>query len=260
MLVNDGFVGLLRGNGLTNAKALWAARGEDVKKQRADRGTEKVCLASPDGEGQVITYIKRYRPVGLREHLKNLFSLRPLIFDGAFHEWNALFAFHAAGLHTMLPIAVAKTSEGSCLMTLGIIDYVRLSDLARDLFADRAAHRDRIRALLRKTARLAAKVHSHGFAHQDFYLVHIFVKEAEQDRLYLIDLQRLIYQKKLSRRWRVKDLAQLLYSSEAYLTATDKMYFWKHYATAETRHDRTLIRAILEKAAWIKRRAGANRN
>jgi hypothetical protein len=55
-------------------------------------------------------------------------------------------------------------------------------------------------------------MHAAGLAHQDFYLVHFFVKPTEDDALYLIDLQRVIIQKPLPTRWIIKDLAQMLFS------------------------------------------------
>jgi len=96
-------------------------------------------------------------------------------------------------------------------------------------------------------------------AHQDFYLVHMFVKENEGDKVYLIDLQRTVFPEDFSERWRIKDLGQLLYSARKLVSDTDILYFWKTYcgiAGKKLYDDKSLIRKILAKTASIARHAG----
>ena len=162
--VSTEFAALLRHNDLTTADELWRRHGESVKKQRRERGTERLFLDNPGGE-PVETFIKRYLPISLGERLKRLLSFRPQHADGAFHEWEAILAFHEQELPTMRPIAVGKATEGTCLLTLGITDCVRASDL----FAEFAAHRnesthERKRNLIGRIARLAAGMHGAGTA------------------------------------------------------------------------------------------------
>lgn len=80
--------------------------------------------------------------------------------------------------------------------------------------------------------------HSHCF-HKDFYLCHFYLPEEDtrrippegfRSRLYLIDLHRLRRHKWWSWYWQVKDLAQLLYSSEVDgITPRDRIRFWRLY-------------------------------
>lgn len=89
-------------------------------------------------------------------------------------------------------------------------------------------------------------------------MVHLFVKEEEDDAVYLMDLQRAIFPSRFRRRWQVKDLGQLLYSTKAACSRTDRLRFWQTYtaeAGADLYRDRALLQAILAKAAGISRRA-----
>ncbi len=257
LLVNSRFRGILEHNDLLDAESLWKVRSEPVKKKLRERGTERAMLADPGGGRPLEMFIKRYSPLPLKEYFKSALSLKPLFSDGAFHEWEAILSFHEKGIPTMEPVAVAKCADGTCLLTLGITNYRRASDLFPGFGAGDMTRR---RRLVCEIARLAGAMHSANFAHQDFYLVHIFVKEDEGDKPYIIDLQRAIIREKLSSRWRVKDLAQLLFSAADFASRADIMRFWKTYcklAGNEFFRDQKLIRRIIAKAARMTARAKA---
>lgn len=258
LTVNADFTGVLGYNGIDSAEKLWNLDGKTVKKVLKQRGTKQVSLKTPDG-GTLETYIKRYSKSPAGEIIKRAFSGKFHTFE-AVHEWNALRAFHHAGLNTIVPVAVADLKDGrSCNLTLGITAYVKAEDLFRNFTP---ADRPRKKALIRKIAELAGKMHTAGFAHQDFYLVHIFVKENEGDKIYLIDLQRLIMQENLHRRWRVKDLGQLLFAARPYVSEMDIRRFWLTYCSYAGRkfyRDRSLLKAVFAKAARIAARDARKR-
>lgn len=254
LLVNSEFASILKSNQITSAEQLWNFAGESVKKQRKERGTERAILRVPEKGTTYETYIKRYRPLPFREYIKTLTSFRPIIINGAFHEWKAILAFHEKSLPTMIPIAVGATNHGTCNMMLGIQNYIRASELFEQFSVEQSKFFKRKRELILKISDLARRMHAAGFGHQDFYLVHIFVKEKENDSLYLIDLQRLIMQKKIAKRWIIKDLAQLYYSAAPFVSKTDMIFFWKNYSKG-TSADKNLIKSILAKGKSIKRHA-----
>src|SRR5260370_24781887 len=77
------------------------------------------------------------------------------------------------------------------------------------------------KGLVAELARLARELHDRRFFHKDLYLCHFFIPRTDLHRLvdwrgrvYLIDLHRLAHHPWTWLRWQVKDLAQLLYSSE----------------------------------------------
>lgn len=253
LTINKDFADILEANGIDSAEKLWELEGEAVKKILKQRGTEKVILKTPEGD-EFETYIKRYTKYPLKEAVKQAFSLKLHRFD-AVHEWNALRAFHRAGLDTMVPMAVAEPGKGrSCNLTLGIKNYVKAAELFKDFSQEDEARKN---TLIEKIAILAGRMHAAGFSHQDFYLVHMFVCPAENDKIYLIDLQRLIMRKKLGRRWRVKDLGQLLFAARPYVSDEDINKFreiYCSYAGKEFADDVSLVNAITAKADKITAR------
>ena len=250
MLVNRQYIELLQANNLVTTDSLWNLSGESVKNVVKERATERCLLTTESGE-QVEVFIKRYLPIPFKEKFKNRLYFKPFNFT-ARHEWEAIIAFHRHELPTMIPLAVAELPDGrSCNLTLGITDYRRVSEwlpALKDI--------ERKQRLLDSTAEYMGKMHRLGMAHQDFYLVHMFIREHEQDRLYMIDLQRVLTQQTLQRRWRVKDLAQLLFAATDYVSQTEIENFWAKYcefAGSEYLNCKSLTNAIKRKAERIHR-------
>lgn len=110
------------------------------------------------------------------------------------------------------------------------------------------------RKFVKKLADFVRRFHGTGYRHRDLYLCHIFL--SKNDSLYLIDLQRSFRPVLLSRRYQVKDLAQLYYSSPAdKIYWTDRLRFYLAYMQKKRLDevDKTLIRAIHTKALQIAR-------
>jgi heptose I phosphotransferase len=114
---------------------------------------------------------------------------------------------------------------------------------------------------LDQVARVARRLHEGGVNHRDFYICHFLMNvtggEAaytqREPELYLIDLHRAQLRDKVPYRWRVKDLAGLLFSVlDVGLTRTDIARFLRIY-TGEPlgqtlRSDRRLYRAVIARA------------
>ncbi len=254
LLVNAKYEELLASNALSSAETLWNLPSENVKKILKERGTSRAFLKDPISGGHLEVYIKRYSPLPLKEYFKSFFSFKPLFRDCAFHEWEAGLAFMAADILSPEPIAVGKASKGTFIILAGVQNYLRASEL----FAEFAEMRDSKPkgCLIGRIAGIAGKMHSMSFAHQDLYLLHFFVK-TETDEIFIIDLQRAIMGDAFSRRWRIKDLAQLHFSSAELLTRTDMLRFWKKYCGIcgdKFYRDKALISAILAKSAKIRKR------
>ena len=113
------------------------------------------------------------------------------------------------------------------------------------------------RSLGTELARLTRELHGRRWFHKDLYLCHFYVDEADtaslpnwSGRVYLIDLHRLGHHPWTWRFWQIKDIAQLLYSSEVRgVTARDRLHFWRVYLGAERGDSMTswLRRCILLK-------------
>ncbi|MBN1865227.1 MAG: hypothetical protein JW808_10035 [Victivallales bacterium] len=249
LLVNEDYIDVLSANGIETAGTLWAVEGETVKKCVESRGTERSYLKN--GTATLEVYVKRYQPVPLKERLKCMFGLKPVFPDCALHEWEAILAFHRERIETMVPIAAASLADGRTVdMTLGIASSRRASEI----LSESCPRQTRTR-LVERIATLAGRLHSARFAHQDFYLVHLFVKD---DLSVLpIDLQRVIMGRQFSMRWQAKDLAQLLFSSQPHVSRTDIMRFWKIYTRyfPNLCEDRGFIGRVVRKAGRMTRSA-----
>jgi heptose I phosphotransferase len=93
------------------------------------------------------------------------------------------------------------------------------------------------RSLTAELARISRALHRRRFFHKDLYLCHFYVPRADtarpvewHGRVHLIDLHRLARHPLMWRVWQVKDLAQLLYSSEVEgIGPSDRLRFWRVY-------------------------------
>ena len=100
------------------------------------------------------------------------------------------------------------------------------------------------RGLTRELARVTRKMHDLRHFHKDLYFCHFYVPgrftrtipPTWAGEVHLIDLHRLGHHPLAWRWWQMKDLAQLLYSSEVIgVTARDRWRFWRGYAGAVRR-------------------------
>ena len=105
-------------------------------------------------------------------------------------------------------------------------------------------------------------MHESGFHHQDYYLTHFLkpLSQAESEaQVYLIDLGRVQSYAKLPKRWIIKDLAQLRYSSFL-ATRTDRYRFIREYfGHRPTSREWSLIQKVEHKAKAINRHTKKNR-
>jgi heptose I phosphotransferase len=93
------------------------------------------------------------------------------------------------------------------------------------------------RSLTAELARITRDLHGRRYFHKDLYLCHFYVPRADtarpaewRGRVHLIDLHRLGCHPWTWRVWQVKDLAQLLYSSEVDgVGPADRLRFWRCY-------------------------------
>jgi heptose I phosphotransferase len=231
--VNRVFLPLLEYNGLVTFITLMSHPGHAVAKCAIkERNTVRLDLETESGEKKSF-FLKRYAPPTIRDRLKLYLRLKRPV-PGAGQEWHAMWTFMQLGLPGPVPVAWGHDGGPSLALSEGVSHVMRLSEWAERNFGKRS-HRNR-RAIpakhriIEEVANIVARMHSKGLHHQDLYLCH-FLCGSEQGclPLTLIDLQRVKRHRKLPRRWQVKDLAQLHFSSAQYITRQDIRRFWKVY-------------------------------
>lgn len=183
-------------------------------------------------------FVKIHRGVGWAEILKNLFCLRlPVL--GAGNEWRAIEQLEQAGVDTMRGIAFGQrgsnpATQHSFIVTEELAPTISLEDYCRDWTAN-PPETPLKRALIRRVAEMARRMHDCGVNHRDFYICHFLIHldpapTPERLTLSLIDLHRAQIRSKTPRRWRDKDLAALHFSAlNIGLTQRDRYRFLASY-------------------------------
>ena len=204
-------------------------------------------------------YAKIHRGIGWGEIIKNLLSLRlPVL--GAGNEWRALRRLTALGVDTMRPVAFGErgtnpATRHSFIVTEELAPTVSLEDYCRDWPTVPPASTFK-RALIRRVAEMARRMHRGGVNHRDFYICHFLLHlpaDQHAPKLSLIDLHRAQVRQQVPHRWRNKDLAALYFSAlDIGLTRRDFLRFLKTYFGRPLRHilqDEAQLLAHLETEA-----------
>ncbi len=195
-------------------------------------------------------YLKRHYRLGWWQGL--LATLWPdAAWSPALQEWRHLEWARSQGLAVPRAVAVGQYVGPwgrlqSVLAVEELTDMLPLHEAiplaARSL--DAAAFARWKRTLIAELARLTRELHGRRRFHKDLYLCHFYIPRADalaggadwHGRVHLIDLHRLSRHLWTWPLWQVKDLAQLLYSSEVEgLDARDRLRFWRHYLGAGRR-------------------------
>lgn len=249
--VHAAFAPLLRRCGLTTFEDVYHLPLESVARRVGERVTGRIVLA--DESGPQAFFLKRHGPPRWREYWKAWARLtQPVL--GARAEWQAMLWFQELRIPAPLPVILGESEGRSLTLATAIEPHTRLDHWWEDPAAD-AVWRDPLvrRHWLNKLAAVVRHLHASGLHHQDLYLCHLLLTPARPSELTVIDLGRVQRQPRLARRWRVKDLAQLHFSSPQ-ATLTERLRFLRAYLGRRLiRSDRTWIRQIHGKAARIAR-------
>ena len=221
-----------------------AWRGEDPFEQAARQQGEvfreregRRTLRFQTGRGHY--FLKYHGGIGWGEILKNLTQAKlPIL--GAMSEVRAIRRVAEAGLDTLTVVGYGErglnpASRQSFLVTEELLDTVSLEELGETWRGNPPPATFKW-ALIRRVAEIAKRMHDAGVNHRDFYLGHFLMPRdaaAAHDAtapLYLIDLHRSQVRGRVPRRWRVKDLGGLYFSTARFsLTRRDVLRFVRIY-------------------------------
>jgi heptose I phosphotransferase len=198
---------------------------------------------------QLTVYLKRhYRLARWRGLLATVWP--EVGWSPAIQEWQHLHWAKARGMP--VPAAVAAGEYigpwGRLQSFLAVEELADMLPLHEAVPAaaerlDPESFRTWKRTLSAELARLIRALHRRRYFHKDLYLCHFYIPRQcmaaippWQGLVHLIDLHRLGHHRLGSRYWQVKDLAQLLYSSEVPgIDNRDRLRFWRQYLGPERR-------------------------
>jgi heptose I phosphotransferase len=207
------------------------------------RSTGRLILSR--GNRQLTVYLKRHYRLSWWRGL--LAALWPdLGWSPALEEWRHLEQARQFGLPVPASVAAGEFIGpwGRLQSFLAVEELTGMLPLHEAIPAASAqmAPGDFVRwkvGLILELARIARAMHTRHWFHKDLYLCHFFVAEELcwaphvedwRGRVHLIDLHRLAHHSWTSRFWQVKDLAQLLFSSDVPgVTDRDRLRFWRAY-------------------------------
>jgi len=237
-------------------KELFALEGRVYRKKR-NRKTLRFALYGRQ------YFAKLHHGVGWKEVIKNLLRLR-LPVTGAQNESQAIQRLEQLGVKTARLVGYGMRGWNparlqSFIITEELASTESLENFCRDWPTSPPSHALK-RALIIEVAKIAQRLHGHGINHRDFYICHFLLDiSAGRERidphhlcLYLIDLHRMQIHRRISRRWRVKDIAALYFSSmEIGLTQRDLLRFVRVYGNKHLE-----VSLEEDKAFWrqVKRR------
>jgi UDP-glucose:(heptosyl)LPS alpha-1,3-glucosyltransferase len=184
--------------------------------------------------GDKTYYLKRHFGVGWWEIAKNLLQLRlPVL--GAANEWKALRKLSALDIPSLQAVAYGidgrnPARQESFIVTDELSDVVQLDHFLQN---HSLGIQQKV-SLIQKVAHIAREIHAAGINHRDFYLCHFMLKQpwdfVSEPQVFIIDLHRAQIRPKVPKRWLVKDLAGLYFSSMSlHISFRDGLRFLRFY-------------------------------
>ena len=169
-------------------------------------------------------------------------------------EYETSEQLKEAGINTPKTIAYGQQwntffEKRSFFITEKIPDAEALERKLPDYFTGEPAPKilRQRRDFISNLAHFIKKFHETGYRHRDLYLAHIFYNDKD---FYLIDLARAFKPALQKKRFQIKDIAQLYYSSPGkYFSRTDRLRFYLKYTNRKKLDsaDKALIRRIIKK-------------
>lgn len=210
---------------------LMGLRGERFRHLEG-RLTQRIQL------GNKTYFIKQHFGVGWKEIIKNLLQLRLPVLS-AKNEWSAIEKLQSLGIAAPGVVGFGKRGWNpakwqSFILMEELTPVISLETLCQNWVQQAPAFAFKLK-LLEKVALIARTLHQHGINHRDFYICHFLLDIAtplnlDEIKLYLIDLHRAQQRNLTPKRWIIKDLSGLYFSSKDIgLTQRDLFRFMKIY-------------------------------
>jgi len=245
--VRNDFVDCFKRLGLQNVDNIFTfARGKNLAQPNLASFRERIMFETDNPKTTL--FLKRYQNIPKFNQLKNWLARHKKISTMAcdFEPAENLRKF---GINTPQTIAFGQQWQSffekrSFIVTEKIPDSFSLEEKLPK----------KTKNFIENLAAFVRKFHNTGFRHRDLYLCHIFCNSKGQ--FTLIDLNRVFKPLVFSRKFLIKDLAQLYYSAPGNIfTKTDRLRFFLSYLRKNklTKQDKIIIKKIISKAGQMAR-------
>ena len=243
----------------------WTTRVMDIGvtdrfHSKQGRSVGRIILPGKDGKPELCFYLKRHYKLSFWEGLMGwLFPKKAS--SPALQEFHHLATARQLGLQVPETVAAVEfigpgARLRSALAVRELDNMIPLHEaipLASVRQTPQAFRRWK-KSLVSEMARMSRILHDRNWFHKDLYLCHFYIDKNDtfrtpnwRDKVVLIDLHRLGSHTWTSQVWKIKDLAQLIYSSEIEgVDDRDRLEFWRCYRDLGPRSalDRILLYVI----------------
>lgn len=170
--------------------------------------------------GKQFYFIKKHQGVGWKEIFKNLLLGRlPII--SAKSEWLALQKLSELAIHAPKVVGFGErgfnpAQKQSFIIMEEVKPAISLEELTKTwAIAAKPTFTDK-QTMIAQVARITRILHNHGINHRDLYICHFLLETNHHGngKLFLIDLHRAQMRRQTPKRWQIKDLAGLYFSSK----------------------------------------------
>jgi heptose I phosphotransferase len=189
-------------------------------------------------------FIKQHHGIGWKEFFKNIFQCR-LPVCSAKNEFQALRALETLNIPSPQIVAFGKKGINpaafkSFIITKALPTQISLEDFCKDWLKNPPPFLLK-QKLIKEVARIMRVMHARGINHRDCYICHFLLDlhgyHQGEVKLYLIDLHRALFHKRIPLRWVIKDLSGLYFSSKNIgLNRKDLLRFMKEYRNKTLRN------------------------
>lgn len=228
LTVAPAYAEALKANGFDSLDALFAIHNDDrLSKPGLAAWRERLQVTMTVAGAPRTFFLKRFTrpPRSARREVRRSCCGASSV---AGLEWTWMQRLAAAGVPCVRGVAMGEQLDGPMERRSAVLtEAVPGDSLERWATQWEAVERDRVELVLQASADLVARLHRAGFVHRDLYLSHLFYDQSDsQTPLCLIDLQRVLHPSHRLRRWIIKDLASLNYSTPARLISRSDRLRW----------------------------------
>jgi len=198
-------------------------------------------------------FIKMHFGVGWKEIFKNLFQCRLPILGAQ----NEVHAIEKLSQFNFTPKLMGygwrgnnPATQQSFVITEALENTTSLEDYCRNWKKNPPSLREKWR-LIKHVAHIAKIMHEKGVNHRDFYICH-FLLNNNTSHLTVIDWHRAQVRSNVPFRWKVKDIAGLLFSSmDLGLTQRD---LWRFMRVYNKSYEPFFWRCVIKRAVKLYRK------